>query len=344
MRILFISYRFYPYVGGIEVNSEILASYFTSFGAEVRLLTTTVSDKERDVENFNFEVFRNPGFKERCQLFKWADIIYENNPSLSLSWMSIFSKVKRVVALRTWVARMDGSLAWQDKLKLWWIKMADAVIAVSEEVRRQTFKEAIVIGNPYRNELFIMNPTFERDSNSFVFLGRLVSDKGADMAIQLVANLLAEFRGEVFSLIIIGNGEEEARLKKMVTELKLQQYITFTGILRGEALVKMLNKCKYILIPSKWREPFGNIALEGMACGCLPIVSDGGGLVDAVGNAGIVFQRNNIKDLTDKIIYLLKNSNLEASLRSNFSNHLEKHKPDIVSEKYFEVLKNVYNE
>ena len=91
------------------------------------------------------------------------------------------------------------------------------------------------------------------------------------------------------SLTVIGAGPELSALKERVTALNLTGRVKFTGGLTGNALVDELRQHKFILIPSKWREPFGVVALEGMAAGCIPIVADGGGLPDAVGNAGVIF-------------------------------------------------------
>lgn len=41
MKILFISYKFYPDIGGIEVNSEIFATQFSNFGATIKVVTWT---------------------------------------------------------------------------------------------------------------------------------------------------------------------------------------------------------------------------------------------------------------------------------------------------------------
>ena len=342
MKILFFSYKFFPDVGGIEVNSEILANYFVEFGADVKLVTTSSIHDQKE-EDFRFQVYRNPNISQVFKLFDWADIVYENNPCLSLAYPQLFFRKKHVIALRTWVSRLDGSLAIQDRLKQKWLLQADKIIAVSEEVRLRTFKDAIVIGNPYRASLFVnLNIAKTRD---FVFLGRVVSDKGADMCIELIRKLSTEvnFRNrKSFGLTIIGEGEDLIKLKELVDKFGLKDYIHFTGILRGKELVKELNKHYYLLAPSRWREPFGNVALEGMASGCLPIVSDGGGLVDAVGKAGVVFKRNNDLDFYEKVSFLLENSDYESEIRSNFTSHLKNHEPQNVAKRYYQVIKDVY--
>lgn len=340
MKILFLSYRFYPVIGGIEVNSEILAHYFIKFGAEVHMVTTSPID-ENDNTKFDYTIIRQPGRLKLIKEFLWADVVFENNPTLNLSWLNIFFNKPLVIAINTWISRMDGTMVLQDKLKLLWLKKASAVIGVSQEIKESTYHKTIVIGNPYRDNLFV---DYKKEKNiDFAFLGRLVSDKGADMAIELLhkLNTGSKFKNHKFTLTIIGDGSERENLENAASKYGQDNYITFAGMLQGKELVDCLNNHKYLLVPSRWREPFGNVALEGIACGCLPIVADGGGLNDAVGKAGVVFERNNIDSLFNKTQELLSDPDFEAQLRSNFSSHLKNHLPEIVAQKYYEVLKSV---
>lgn len=338
MNILFLSHKFSPDIGGIEVNSEILAGGFVSFGHQVRLLTWTKQDDER---SFPYKVIRNPGMLELAKAHRWADVVFENNPCLRLAWPSFFMGKPSVVALRTWINRPDGRIAWQDKLKIGILKNASAVIAVSEAVRKRTWSKATVIGNPYRQELFQRIPTIEKNLD-FVFLGRLVSDKGAGLAVKAIHSLNSKKkRNQTFlSLTIIGEGEELENLKSLTRELKLNRHVQFTGSLKGETLVNCLNQHRYILVPSIWEEPFGNVVLEGMACGCLPIVSDGGGLPDATGRAGAVFKSGNLSALVRCIKQILDNPTYEDDLRNASSEHLKAHHPEIVTLHYLKLIEN----
>lgn len=333
-----MSHKFYPDIGGIEINSEILATYFSGKGAEIHLVTWSL---DAELKTFPFKVIRNPKSVELIKEHLWADLVFENNPSLRLSWPLWFLRKSHIVVVHTWLNRLDGSPGFQDSLKLLWLKRADVVIAVSEKLKEGTYLKAIVIENSYNNELFKRLASIEKDKD-FVFLGRLVSDKGVDMAIELIRMLhqFNEIDGNPrhYFLTIVGDGPERKRLQNMVREFKLENFVCFTGALTGEELVGCLNRHRYLLVPSRWREPFGIVALEGMASGCLPIVSDGGGLPDAVGNAGVVFQRNNIQSLFEKVNNLLENPALESNLRSNFENHLNAHSTEIVSKRYFDLI------
>ncbi|HEV7329742.1 MAG TPA: glycosyltransferase family 4 protein [Flavisolibacter sp.] len=337
MRILFFSHRFYPEIGGIEVNSEVLANEFVRNGAEVKLITWT---QESGTKSFPYEVIRKPGLRRLIKAHQWADVVYENNPSLRLSWPVLFTRKLHIIAIRTWIARMDGSLAIQDKLKKQWLGLADAVIAVSEAVQIKTWPKSVVIGNPYRSNLFHVLPDVTR-RKKFVFLGRLVSDKGAHFAILALSQLLKKDiirESNKGLLTIIGVGPQIKELKRLCIELGVKEFVDFRGALSGDVLVKALNEHEFLLVPSVWEEPFGNVALEGMACGCIPIVSDGGGLPDAVGEAGLVFERGNVDSLTKTLEKVLTNPEMVANLRIAAIPHLQTHLPEIVGRKYFEVI------
>ena len=187
LKILFLSHKFYPDVGGIEVNSEILANAFHNAGHTVRLVTWSRESEDR--KTFPFQVKRDPTVMSLIRDHVWADVVYENNPCLRLGWPSIFFHKPAVIALRTWVSRNDGTIKWQDKLKLRCLTRAKSVIAVSDSVRKKCWPAATVIGNPYRADIFKVHVGIKRNSN-FAFLGRLVSDKGADLAIQALHQLL----------------------------------------------------------------------------------------------------------------------------------------------------------
>jgi len=337
MRILFISNKFYPDIGGIEVNSEVLAKEFMLSGHTIHLVTwTTYNGKE----SFPFQVIRNPSILQLLKEHLWAEIVYENNPSLRLSWPALFFLKPSVVALRTWVSRMDGSLVFRDRLKILLLKRYKAVIAVSKAVRDTCWPKAVVIGNPYRNQLFRILPKKQRNK-TFVFLGRLVSDKGADFTVRALHRLISENKSAInFTLTIVGDGPDKPILESMVEDFNLENNVSFTGILQGEELVACLNAHKYILIPSLWAEPFGNVALEGMACGCIPIVSDGGGLTDAVGHAGIVFERGNFESFISSLEKILNDTLLQETLLNNAVEHLKDHQPDVVAKKYLKVIES----
>lgn len=341
MKILVLSNNFYPFIGGIEVNSEILASAFLKHKHEVCVLTWSRDTGEKI---FPFRVVRHPSYKKILELHSWADVVFENNPCLRLSWPGLLFGRPSIVVLNTWLTGENSSYGVQEKLKIFWLKRAKKVIAVSQAIRRGIWPSATVIVNPYRKDLFKNLPDVKK-TEDFVFLGRLVSDKGVDMAIRAIQRLkkiieVDKDLGVKPSLTIIGEGEERENLEKLVEELELQNNVDFKGSLTGEELVYCLNQHRYIIIPSVWEEPFGIVALEGMACGCLPIASDGGGLPEAIGQAGILFRKGDLDELITRILEVLRNSEIEHQYRSKIKAHLAYHQSHLVAKRYLEVIED----
>lgn len=341
LNILFLSHKFYPDVGGIEIHAEILAQAFHQAGHKVRLVTWSGDEGDQQLP---YCVKRNPSAMALVRQHLWADIVFENNPCLRLSWPAYFLHKPVVVALHTWVSRADGSMQWQDKLKLRWLKRASSVIAVSDSIRKKCWPEARVIGNPYRADLFKVSSDHTR-TRDFVFVGRLVSDKGVDIAIKAIHQLLKHQnmmrRKTPVSFTIVGDGPERTRLESLVNRLHLNSCVTFAGWLRNGSLASCLNDHKFMLVPSLWEEPFGNVALEGIACGCIPVVSDGGGLPDAVGNAGLTFPRGDADALADRILKLFDDESLQEKLRRAAPDHLAAHLPQAIANKYLAVINDV---
>lgn len=337
--ILFLSHKFYPDIGGIEVNSEILAYAFHQAGYKVHLITWSLGSGEKI---FPFIVIRNPNKIRLLQEYAWANVVFENNPCLRLSWPNLFFAHPNIVAIRALISRKSGRKGWIDRLKIGWLKRASGTIAVSEAIRISCWPSATVIGNPYRINEFRVLPGVKRTID-FVFLGRLVSQKGTDQAILAVHQLinLSAYRRRAPAkpkLTIIGDGPERSRLENLIVELNLKEYVHFTGPLHGEDLIQCLNRHRFILVPSIREEAFGNVALEGMACGCLPIVSDCGGLPDAVGNAGLKFRSGDVNDLLTCIQKVLDNPVLEQQIRDAATSHLAAHHPDVIAQRYLEVI------
>jgi glycosyltransferase involved in cell wall biosynthesis len=334
-KILLISHKFDPDIGGIEILSEILANSYIESGYEVHLITWSGGPSTK---TFSFHVIRNPSLLTIIKEHQWADLVFENNPSLRLSWPALLFKTPTIVVLQTWIARSTGEKSWQDKAKHLWLKRAFKVISCSEAVRKKTWPPSIVIKNPYQEQVFKIQQDNGRP-NSFVFLGRLVSDKGADLAISAISKIISNDVFDDISLTIVGNGPERQELENDVLSLKLNEKITFLGALKGESLVTCLNRHKFLIVPSMWEEPFGIVALEGMACGCIPIVSDGGGLPEAIGNAGLTFKRGDVNSLVDCITTILKDVSLQQKMQAEAKIHLQSHYLSVVAEKYLSVIK-----
>lgn len=333
MKILFFSHSFYPKIGGIETVSIQLASTFHE-RKDVSVIVVSRT-KENEGLVMPFQVIRDPSVKQMFSLLTWCDVVFENNPCFGMSWLNFIVRKPKVVALHTWIVPPDETPKILQKLKKILLVDYNAVIACSNKVREVTFNKGLVIENAYDTKLYkAINGIKTQD---FVFLGRLVSDKGTDMCIELIHEL-KRADGKKYSLTIIGDGPEMKSLKELTNRYNLTNQVRFLGFLTGQSIVSELNAHRFLLVPSRWEEPFGIVALEGMACGCIPIVSDGGGLPDAVGVAGVTFKRNSLTSFVQKTIELLNDQEYQTKLLQLAETHLNLHTEKQVSQRYYDVI------
>jgi glycosyltransferase involved in cell wall biosynthesis len=99
-----------------------------------------------------------------------------------------------------------------------------------------------------------------------------------------------------------------------------------------------MRRHKVLVIPSAYVEPFGVVALEGSACGCMILGSDGGGLLEAIGPSGITFRRGDAADLSAKLTSLFRASPESAAQSRSVKDHLERHHPCRIASEYMKIF------
>jgi len=331
LKILLSSHFFHPCIGGTEEVSRTLACEFVKAGHEVKVVTRT---RQESVDDFPFGIIRRPSPQQLIRLVRWCDVFFHNNISLQTAWPLLFVRKPWVVAHHTWIVRTNGRSGLRD-----WIKQQAAKhalnISVSKAVAKHIRAPSVIIGNPYRDQMFKRDANAVRERD-LVFLGRLLRDKGADLLLDALSML--KQKGITPRLTIVGEGVARESLQRQSTRLGLDQQVDFTGIRTGEDLAALLNTHKVMVIPSLSQETFGLVALEGIACGCVPIGAECGGLPDAIGPAGVTFPCGEIEPLARAIEMLLGDEAALARYREAAQEHLRRHKTATVAQKYLEVL------
>lgn len=324
MKIALLTHSFWPSIGGIESNSITLAQQFSVAGHEVRIATQTPG-----ADCFEgLVVLRGSKAGNLLRLATWCDIWFQNNISLQTIMPGFFARKPVVVAHHTWLAQSEGKTGWHERLKGLACR-ATTNVAMSDCLAERIPARSVRIPNPYDDKIFGLKPGVSTDRD-IVLMGRLVPDKGADQLLRVLVRLKAE--GHSPTTTIIGDGPEREALEAFVLENGLADLVEFTGSLKGEELAREVCRHRIAVVPSSWREPFGIVALETMACGCLPIVSGDSGLVEAVGNYGVVFKRNDEDDLHLKLLTALKTEG--ELLPKGHEEHLKNHTGAAVAKKY----------
>jgi glycosyltransferase involved in cell wall biosynthesis len=119
------------------------------------------------------------------------------------------------------------------------------------------------------------------------FVGRLLARKGLFVLLEA----LAELDG-AWELRVVGTGEDRAEAEALAERLGIAQRVVFMGQQPSTAMPAIMRQCDVLVGPSlttpRWKEQFGRMLVEAMACGVPVIGSDSGEIPNVIGDAGIV--------------------------------------------------------
>lgn len=162
---------------------------------------------------------------------------------------------------------------------------------------------------------------------AYCYIGRLSEEKGVNQLLD-VALLLP------YKLYIAGDGP----LKDSFEKKYACEKIIFLGKLETKGVGKLLRKVQFSVIPSIWYENNPLSVIESLCMGTPVLGANIGGISELINNEnGLLFTPNDLKDLRNKIIYLLherlfNNEKIQTSSVSKFS-----------SKNYYNQLIEIYN-
>jgi len=159
------------------------------------------------------------------------------------------------------------------------------------------------------------------DEKLVVLIGRLVYEKGFQIALEAMPELIERVPGTRF--LVAGSGTHEEELKSQAEELGLMEHGTFLGWIGDDVLHLLYRIADVCVVPSIY-EPFGLVALEAMASGCPCIVADTGGLREVVphGAVGLRFQTRDPEALGRMVERVLTEPELTERLIAEASEHV----------------------
>ncbi len=334
MKILLCSHWFSPSFGGVETVSKILAEEFTRAGNSVTVVTNTPA--ETPDSEFPYRVVRQPSSKHLRTLARETDIVFQNLISLRTLVSLFLSRKPIVVTHQSWLRRTDGKRGLENYAKLLALRACHNV-SISKAIAASLPVKSVVIGNPFESKEFEGLRERPRDRD-IVFLGRLVSDKGCDLLLKALGQLKS--KGLFPSLTVIGDGPEMAALRELTVRLDLEKQVEFLGAVR-EGRGEIVARHRIFAVPSLWAEPFGVVALEGVASGCVVVASSMGGLPDAVGPCGLYFPNGDVEALASALERSLTDRAYCEQLIANGPEHLKKFEPQYVAARYLDLFRSV---
>lgn len=336
MRIIYWTQLFRPYIGGVEVLSNKLLPAMKKLGYEFCIVTSHGSLKLPDTDEFDSmpvhrfkfqsslqnkevdEIFRNiKRLKNLKEEFK-PDIVHINfsDPSIFFHFKTL-SKEKTLV---TFHLSVENNSSKKNSLLQQTLEISDWITAPSKAIEDELIKL-----NPKVKEycsvinLGLDEPDVKQSAISFLFptllcCGRVVNEKGFDLVIEAVSIILKKYPG--IKLIIAGDGPAKNDLIQLTEKLGIQKNVDFLGWVNPDEISNIINRSSIVIVPSRWKEAFGLVALQAMQLGRPVIATNTGGLPEIIehNSNGILVEKENPKAIANAVIFLIENKEQAESL------------------------------
>jgi len=198
-----------------------------------------------------------------------------------------FTKTKTVITVH------DPIEGWT-KHQLEFTKEIPQIHLVSlSDAQRKPLPNLNWAGTVY-NGIDLKNFKFQKKPEDFfVFAGRLVPEKGVDLAILAAKKANAKLK--------IAGGPTKGRFWEKKIKPHLGKQIEYVGMLNYKELGKLYGKAKAILAPIRWQEPFGLYFVEAMACGTPVICFDKGSAREVIRDGKTGFIVKNLEEMVEKM-------------------------------------------
>jgi glycosyltransferase involved in cell wall biosynthesis len=316
VRIIQASSYFYPHIGGVETHVLELAQSLQEMGHEVIVLCAAVPKSNRNEVLNGIQIQRFPAIdlpyvpfvhalKRRIAQFS-ADVIHSHYPPPFMSYGAVkglpqiphvltyhcdleipdyFANLRIPSFFKNSIQRVNNRLYIKPVFD-----EVDQIIATTQSYARSSpvlgnyhYK---IVPNGIRLETFDkLRDVSERELKQVLFVGRLSSVKGIDYLIKAAKIVLKQHKDATF--LIVGDGEERQNLKALAKGY--ENCIKFCGHISRRALVEFYKSSAVLVLPSFTRlEAFGVVLLEAMACETPVIASQIPGVLDVIGEGGLL--------------------------------------------------------
>lgn len=161
------------------------------------------------------------------------------------------------------------------------------------------------------------------DEKMLFYVGRIVREKGLGVLLDAFSRVLAV--EPKTKLVIAGKGPYLDELRHRAYQLGIYNRIYFAGYVDDYTRNALYAGAQVAVFPSLY-EPFGIVALEGMAAGAVVLVSDTGGLSEIIqhGVNGLKAYCNNASSLADNIVWALQHPDHARQMKAKAFEDIEK--------------------
>lgn len=156
------------------------------------------------------------------------------------------------------------------------------------------------------------------------YVGRLVEEKGIDILLHAASRLVGPW-----NMHILGSGPDRERLEKVAQWLGIGPRVTFDQKMPSTHLPHYFSGLDVLVLPSltrpNWKEQFGRVLIEAMACDVITVGARSGAIPEVIGEAGLTFAEGNEEELAGHLQRLIDDVNLREELRQKGRQRVTEH-------------------
>jgi len=222
-------------------------------------------------------------------------------------------------------------------------------VAVSRSTQQEMEKwglcclETDIVYNGVDLNQYAMLPELKSRTPLIGYLGRLKKYKCIEHLLE--AFLQVHKRYSDACLLIVGEGDIRKRLEKRVSQLNINDYVTFTGHVTHEQKIENLNRMWVAVNPSS-KEGWGLSVIEANACGVPVIAADSPGLRESVVHAqtGFLFPWGDVDRMARYILTVLSGEKIRDQLSKEARSRVARYSWTYSARKVDGIIKRLLSE
>ncbi len=302
------SFRVVP-VSNFSQNNQGLLTFGADLISLLKECRPDIIQVEQGSKSFAYAQFitlnRLLGLKAKNLFFTWWNLPYELKFPVSLLEAYNLKNTDGIV-----VGNQDGARILRDRSYQGRLKIMPQLGVDDSLFRPQSQLELAEKLGVFPDE-FIVG-----------FVGRFVSEKGILTLIKALGNL----RDRNWKLLLLGRGELKVELHRQAKQLGIDNRLIWIESVPHADVYRYINVMNTLVLPSEttnqfktltsagWKEQFGHVLIEAMACQVSVIGSDSGEIPNVIGQAGLVFPEGDFAALSDCLARLMDDRSFAEDL------------------------------
>lgn len=284
------------------------------------------------------------------------DIIHvEEEPGSAAVWQAIL--LKRLFGSKilgfTWENIRRKRSPWITLAEQLSLEQVDAMIVGNKEavnvVRQKGFNGGVGLFPQSGVSLDIFCPRRNEELRAKLglkkwtigFIGRLEERKGVFTLLEAAAKL-----GIECDLLFVGSGPIREKMVDYAKRIGSRANPVFVDTVAMEDVPAYLNCMDALVLPSlttpNWKEQFGRVLIEAMACGVPVIGSDSGAIPEVIDQAGLIFHEGDATDLQGKLQALTEDLELRSELsRRGRDRVMEFYSEERIGDRTYEIYRRL---